>query len=81
MLFTNNNCCLSKVRIPRSPSSTGRVSVVSYVDVLKGGAEVGKRVAIIGAGGIGFDVADFLTHPVRHSSAKICQIIDLYLSR
>ena len=35
---------------------------LSYVDVLKGGAEGGKRVAIIGAGGIGFDVAEFLGH-------------------
>ena len=31
--------------------------------MLKNGAEVGSRVAIVGAGGIGFDVADFLTHP------------------
>jgi 2,4-dienoyl-CoA reductase (NADPH2) len=34
--------------------------VLSYVDVLAGGAAVGDRVAIIGAGGIGFDVAEFL---------------------
>ena len=37
-------------------------SVLSYVDVLLDEAEVGGRVAIIGAGGIGFDVAEFLTH-------------------
>ena len=36
--------------------------VLSYVDVLAGEAEVGERVAIIGAGGIGFDVAEFLAH-------------------
>ena len=36
--------------------------VLSYVDVILGGAEVGDKVAIIGAGGIGFDVAEFLTH-------------------
>ena len=36
-------------------------SVLSYLDVLQG-AEVGKRVAIIGAGGIGFDVAEYLSH-------------------
>ena len=35
---------------------------LSYIDVLAGGVEVGPRVAIIGAGGIGFDVAEFLTH-------------------
>ena len=36
--------------------------MLSYVDVLAGRAPVGKRVAIIGAGGIGFDMAEFLTH-------------------
>ncbi|MDP7111918.1 MAG: NADPH-dependent 2,4-dienoyl-CoA reductase [Myxococcota bacterium] len=49
---------------PRTPPIEGvdHPSVLSYVDVLRGGAEVGARVAIIGAGGIGFDVAEFLTH-------------------
>jgi 2,4-dienoyl-CoA reductase (NADPH2) len=37
-------------------------SVLSYVDVLQGDAPVGEKVAIIGAGGIGFDVAEFLVH-------------------
>ena len=36
--------------------------VLSYIDVLREGAQVGKRVAIIGAGGIGFDVGEFLVH-------------------
>jgi hypothetical protein len=36
--------------------------VLTYLDVLARGAPVGKRVAIIGAGGIGFDVAEFLLH-------------------
>jgi 2,4-dienoyl-CoA reductase (NADPH2) len=36
--------------------------VLSYVEVLRHGAEVGERVALIGAGGIGFDVAEFLVH-------------------
>jgi len=35
--------------------------VMSYVDVLSGRAVPGRRVAIIGAGGIGFDVAEYLT--------------------
>jgi 2,4-dienoyl-CoA reductase (NADPH2) len=35
--------------------------VLGYRDVLRG-APVGKRVAVVGAGGIGFDVAEFLTH-------------------
>ena len=37
-------------------------SVLGYDDVLGGRAEVGRRAALIGAGGIGFDVAEFLTH-------------------
>jgi 2,4-dienoyl-CoA reductase (NADPH2) len=37
-------------------------NVLSYIDVLKHKKTVGKRVAIIGAGGIGFDTAEFITH-------------------
>lgn len=37
-------------------------NVLSYIDVLAGNARVGERVAVIGAGGIGFDVAEFLSH-------------------
>jgi len=36
--------------------------VVSYLDVLQGRVEVGAEAAIIGAGGIGFDVGEFLVH-------------------
>jgi 2,4-dienoyl-CoA reductase (NADPH2) len=36
--------------------------VCSYIDILTGKVEAGEKVAIIGAGGIGFDVAEFLTH-------------------
>ncbi|RPE77313.1 NADPH-dependent 2,4-dienoyl-CoA reductase [Vulcaniibacterium tengchongense] len=36
--------------------------VVGYLDVLRGRVVPGRRVAIIGAGGIGFDVAEFLVH-------------------
>jgi len=48
--------------IPRDPGIEGQggPNVLSYTDVLRGGAPVGKRVAVIGAGGIGFDVAEFL---------------------
>lgn len=55
-----------KVKIPFSAANQAsgkcRVNVVSYTDVLRNNAPVGKRVAVIGAGGIGFDVSDFLTH-------------------
>jgi 2,4-dienoyl-CoA reductase (NADPH2) len=37
--------------------------VLGYIDVLERKAPVGPRVAIVGAGGIGFDVAEFLGHP------------------
>ncbi|MFE4548536.1 FAD-dependent oxidoreductase [Streptomyces sp. NPDC056785] len=48
---------------PRTPEIPGvdHPSVVGYLDVLRDGAPVGDRVAILGAGGIGFDVAEFLT--------------------
>ncbi|WP_433699187.1 FAD-dependent oxidoreductase [Nocardiopsis sp. CA-288880] len=49
--------------VPRTPEIPGvdHPKVVGYADVLRGNADVGARVAIIGAGGIGFDVAEFLT--------------------
>ncbi|WP_405421971.1 FAD-dependent oxidoreductase [Streptomyces erythrochromogenes] len=48
---------------PRTPDIEGvnHESVVSYLDVLRDGAPVGERVAVLGAGGIGFDVAEYLT--------------------
>jgi 2,4-dienoyl-CoA reductase (NADPH2) len=48
--------------IPRDPGIAGQdgPNVLSYIDVLRGHAPVGDRVAIVGAGGIGFDVAEFL---------------------
>ena len=42
---------------------SGGPEVISYADLLEGRAEAGDRVAIIGAGGIGVDVAEFLTAP------------------
>jgi 2,4-dienoyl-CoA reductase (NADPH2) len=47
---------------PRKPGipGIGHKSVASYVDVLSGRVQPGKRVVIIGAGGIGFDVALYL---------------------
>ena len=48
---------------PRDPGITGQdgANVLGYEAVLTG-APVGKRVAIVGAGGIGFDVAEYLVH-------------------
>lgn len=47
--------------VPRDPEIEGQdlPHVLSYIDVLRG-ADVGKRVVVIGAGGIGFDVSEFL---------------------
>ncbi|MEM9797803.1 MAG: NADPH-dependent 2,4-dienoyl-CoA reductase [Pseudomonadota bacterium] len=49
---------------PRDPGIEGQegATVLSYIDVLAGGATVGDKVAVVGAGGIGFDTADYLTH-------------------
>ena len=49
---------------PRTPEIKGieHNKVLSYIDVLRDKKMVGDKVAIIGAGGIGFDVAEFLTH-------------------
>jgi len=49
---------------PRTPEVEGvtHPKVVSYLDVLQGRRTVGQRVAILGAGGIGFDVAEYLLH-------------------
>lgn len=47
-------------RIPELPG-VDHPKVLGYLDVLRDGAPVGDRVAVLGAGGIGFDVAEFLT--------------------
>ncbi|OYU62494.1 MAG: NADPH-dependent 2,4-dienoyl-CoA reductase [Bradyrhizobium sp. PARBB1] len=54
---------------PRDPGIPGQERALGYIDVLNG-APVGPRVAVIGAGGIGFDVSEFLVHagesPTEH---------------
>jgi 2,4-dienoyl-CoA reductase (NADPH2) len=49
---------------PRMPPIGGidHPKVLNYLDVLRDKKPVGKRVAVIGAGGIGFDVSEYLTH-------------------
>ncbi|MES2069664.1 MAG: NADPH-dependent 2,4-dienoyl-CoA reductase [Pseudomonadota bacterium] len=66
--------------VPRTPQIAGvdHPKVLSYLDVLKHKKPVGKKVAIIGAGGIGFDVGEYLLHdpaislpiPVKHWMAE-----------
>ena len=48
-------------RDPEIPGQNDHGNTLSYIDVLRDKAEVGPRVAVIGAGGIGFDVSEFLT--------------------
>ena len=58
---------------PRTPDIKGinHPKVVPYIDVIQGKAKVGKKVAIIGAGGIGFDVAELVTHEGKSSALDI----------
>jgi len=51
--------------------------VVSYADVLSGKVVVGERVAIVGAGGIGYDTAEYLTHNSKHASPSMD--VDAYM--
>lgn len=50
--------------LPRAPAIAGidHPKVKSYIDVLNKKCVPGKRVAVVGAGGIGFDVSEFLVH-------------------
>jgi len=58
---------------PRTPPIEGidHEKVLSYVDVLKHKVPVGKKVAVIGAGGIGFDVSEYLAHSGESTSLSI----------
>ena len=58
---------------PRTPQIEGidHPMVLGYLDVLRDKKPVGKRVAIIGAGGIGFDVAEYLTHEGESTSQNL----------
>jgi 2,4-dienoyl-CoA reductase (NADPH2) len=65
--------------LPRKPDIEGieHPSVVSYLDILLGRVKVGQRVAIIGTGGIGYDVAEFLSH-VDHDENAIDHFLNEY---
>ena len=58
---------------PRMPNIKGvnHKKVLNYIDVLKHKKPVGKRVAVIGAGGIGFDVSEYLSHEGKSPSLDI----------
>ncbi|MFZ4552413.1 MAG: FAD-dependent oxidoreductase [Aquabacterium sp.] len=58
---------------PRTPAIEGvdHPKVLSYLDVLRDKKPVGKSVAVIGAGGIGFDVSEYLTHEGESPSLNL----------
>ncbi|MGC3834772.1 FAD-dependent oxidoreductase [Moritella viscosa] len=53
--------------------------VLSYLDVLRDKKSVGSKVAIIGAGGIGFDVAEYLAHDHQSTAPTASQDIDTFM--
>jgi 2,4-dienoyl-CoA reductase (NADPH2) len=59
--------------IPRDPEIPGQdgTNVLSYIDVLRGNAPAGDKVAVIGAGGIGFDVSEFLVYGDHSPTANL----------
>ncbi len=68
-----NEIILATGITPRTPRIQGveHNKVLNYIDVLKHKKPVGKRVAVIGAGGIGFDVSEYLSHEGESTSQNI----------
>ena len=58
---------------PRTPAIEGieHEKVLGYLDVIRDKKPVGKKVAVIGAGGIGFDVSEYLAHAGESTSQNI----------
>jgi len=58
---------------PRTPDIPGveHEKVVSYLEVLKGEKTVGQKVAVVGAGGIGFDISEFITHTGESTALNV----------
>lgn len=63
---------------PRTPKIEGvdHPKVLGYLDVLKHKKPVGEKVAIIGAGGIGFDVAEYLCHDGESTSHNLAAFLE-----
>jgi 2,4-dienoyl-CoA reductase (NADPH2) len=58
---------------PRVPQIPGidHEKVVGYIDAIRGHKPIGKKVAVVGAGGIGFDVTELITHEGTSSALDI----------
>ena len=58
---------------PRDPKIKGQEknNVLSYAEVLNGSGKIGQKVAVVGAGGIGFDVSEYLVHESRSDFKQI----------
>lgn len=63
---------------PRVPKIEGinHPKALSYIDVLKNKKPVGQKVAVIGAGGIGFDVSEYLLHEGSSSTLNLDEWLD-----
>jgi 2,4-dienoyl-CoA reductase (NADPH2) len=59
--------------VPRAPDIPGidHDKVVGYIDAIRGNKPIGEKVAVIGAGGIGFDVTELITHQGKSSALDI----------
>jgi 2,4-dienoyl-CoA reductase (NADPH2) len=66
---------------PRSPNIAGQEhpDVLTYVDVLLHKKPVGRRVGILGAGGIGFDVAEYLSNGTDMGMASTTHHLEAWL--
>jgi 2,4-dienoyl-CoA reductase (NADPH2) len=66
---------------PRMPAIDGieHAKVLNYIDVLRDKKPVGKKVAVIGAGGIGFEVSEFLVHDDSHQATS--QDIEAFMAQ
>ena len=63
--------------LPRQITIAGanHPKVVSYIDILTETKTAGKRVAVIGAGGIGFDICEFLAHKNPHHQQSVQEFL------
>ena len=77
LLSTFDEVILATGITPNTPKIEGidHPKVMGYLDVLRDKKPVGKRVAIIGAGGIGFDTAEYLSHSGPSTSQNLAAFL------